>query len=62
MIVGLVIWAIAQVTRLADGSAAHGIAGPASRQDSALDVLKQRYARGEIAKNEYDDMRRDLAL
>jgi putative membrane protein len=28
--------------------------------ESALEILKQRYARGEISKTEYEDMRRDL--
>jgi uncharacterized membrane protein len=33
------------------GSAARG---------SALEILKERYARGEITREEYQDMRRDL--
>ena len=28
---------------------------------SADDILKQRYARGEISKEQYDQMRRDLS-
>ena len=32
----------------------------AAQDDSALDILNQRYARGEISKTDYDAMRRDL--
>jgi len=33
---------------------------PAARQDTALDILKERYARGEITSEQYEEMRRDL--
>jgi putative membrane protein len=34
--------------------------GAEPRSDTALDILRQRYARGEITKEEFDAKRRDL--
>jgi putative membrane protein len=34
--------------------------GPAGGSESAEDVLKKRYARGEISKEEYEQILRDL--
>ncbi len=36
------------------------VQGGASREDSALDILKKRYARGEINKQEFEERKRDL--
>ncbi len=61
---GLVIWGI---VALAGGIGRHdgfmGCCGHDDRSghsDSALDVLKRRYARGELDKQEYEDKKRDL--
>ena len=49
IIVGLVVgirWLISQ--------------GKESRSDSALEILRQRYARGEITKEQFEAMKQDL--
>jgi putative membrane protein len=46
-LVAAVVWFVARGAR-------------GSNQPSALDVLDQRYARGEIGREEYEQKRRDL--
>ena len=54
---GLVIWGIVALVRGLSGSGGADF----SRADSALEILKVRYARGEIDKEEYDEKKKDLA-
>jgi len=56
VILGLVIWGIVALTR----GLSRGDSGPAGQSDSALEILKRRYARGEINKEEYEAKKRDL--
>ncbi|MBI2358907.1 MAG: SHOCT domain-containing protein [Deltaproteobacteria bacterium] len=35
--------------------------GKVSQSDTALDILRQRYARGEINKDEFEAKKRDLS-
>ena len=42
------------------GGGEHSGVGAASGE-TALDILKRRYARGEITKEQFDQMRRDVA-
>ncbi len=56
---GLIIWAVVALVR-GNGSccgAGHSDHGT----DSAMEVLKRRYARGEISKDEFEDKKKDLA-
>jgi putative membrane protein len=54
---GLVIWGIVAAVRGASNRRDYGM----STQESALEVLKRRYAQGEIKKREYEEKRRDLS-
>ena len=53
---GLVIWGIVALVRGSGGSRG----SDSSKADSALEVLKKRYARGEIDKEEYEEKKKDL--
>ncbi len=39
---------------------ARGMGGRNIREETALDILKKRYARGEISREQYEQMREDL--
>ncbi|MDP2932337.1 MAG: SHOCT domain-containing protein [Chloroflexota bacterium] len=54
---GLVIWGIVALVR---GTTSPGNTGYHTGTDSALDVLKKRYAQGEISKEEYEQKKKDL--
>ena len=55
---GLIIWGIVALVRRA---ASPGSDSTHYRVDSPLDVLKKRYARGDIRREEYEAMRGDMA-
>ncbi|MBL7061943.1 MAG: SHOCT domain-containing protein [Dehalococcoidia bacterium] len=55
--IGLIVWAIVALVRSSSGSRGQD----SSKMDSALEVLKKRYARGEIGKEEYEEKKKDLA-
>ena len=59
LFVVLIIWAVVALVR---GPARPGDTDPSysRRVDSAMEVLKRRYARGEIRKEEYEEKKRDL--
>ena len=52
IIIGIVLLARALATR--------GVVGPPGAGESPLEILKRRYARGEITKEQFEEMRRDI--
>lgn len=53
VIIGVVIWAVVQVTNR-NKNIEH------TTKESPLDLLKKRYANGEISKEEFDRIKKDL--
>ena len=51
VILGLIIWAVIAAVRGASQSGG---------SESALELLKKRYARGEISKEEYEEKKKEL--
>ncbi len=50
--IGLVVWVVFYLLKPS--------AGQGGAQNSALDILKERYAKGEIGKDEFEQKKRDL--
>jgi putative membrane protein len=59
----LVIWAAVALVR---GASGHGCGHwfghdePKEKKDNATGILKERYAKGEIGKDEFEKMKKDL--
>jgi putative membrane protein len=56
---GLLIAGIVMLLKCARGS---GTCGKQGCENSALDLLKERYARGEIEREEFEQKKRDLEI
>ena len=53
---GLVVWGIVALVR----GASSGNTASSGQAESAVEVLKKRYARGEINKEEFEEKKKDL--
>ena len=51
---GLIIWLLVRVTNSQNNSTEH-------RKESALDLLKKRFARGEIGEEEYERIKNKIS-
>jgi putative membrane protein len=58
VIIGAVVWLVSSL--FSRQTAGHPPISTPPSPESALDILKKRYGRGEITKTEYEDMHRDL--
>lgn len=58
LLLALVIVGIVALTRSAFGGGSHGIHGRS--RSPGLDVLEERYAKGELQRDEYLQKKRDL--
>jgi len=57
----LVLWLVRQTTGgQIYGSATHYTTGESTKGESALDIIRSRYARGEIDKAEFEEKKKDL--
>jgi len=56
---GLAIWVVVALVRGMRHPS--GSASGSSQPDSALEILKKRYTRGEISKEEYEEKRNDIS-
>ncbi|MFN8595872.1 MAG: SHOCT domain-containing protein [Anaerolineae bacterium] len=56
LIIGLFVWGVGGLFNRPSNTGPEPI-----MPDSALDILQKRYARGEITKDEFDAMRRDVS-
>ena len=54
VIIGLIVWGVIALTRYATHSSG------SSERRRPLDIAKERYAKGEITKEEFERMKKDL--
>ena len=57
ILISVVIYFVVQSARNRD---TYGTGPGASPGEAALDILKKRYAKGELTKDEYERMKKDL--
>lgn len=60
VVLGLIVWAVVTLVRPTTGPS--GFSSGTSQSSSGLSILEERYARGEIDREEYLQKKKDLGL
>ncbi len=61
VIIALAVWVLGRIfPKVVGSSSSHSSEGRNDLSQSPQKILKQRYARGEVSKAEFDEMRLDL--
>lgn len=62
LLIAIIIWAVLQFTNKNNANSLRLNTGkPDSGEENALEILKKRYARGEIGQEEYDRMKKEIS-
>jgi putative membrane protein len=56
LVLVLIIWLVVRST----AASTNDTANPQEEKETPLDLLKKRYARGEISKDEFNEKKRDI--
>ncbi len=56
----MVLWWVVPIALIVAAIYVFRRPGQGTREKSALDILKERYARGEIGKDEFEQKKRDI--
>jgi putative membrane protein len=54
IVIGLIVWGVIALTR-------HGGSTSGTGRKAPLDIAKERYAKGEISKEEFERIKKDLS-
>lgn len=60
IVIGLSVWLLSALFPRPDSGSHQSGLNQLTGQESALDILQKRYARGELSQSEYETMRQEL--